>query len=218
MASKTVNPTRMELTRLKKKLKTATRGHKLLKDKRDELMKQFLDLVRVNKVLRENVEEKIKKANKQFALASASMSEEILKVAIMAPKQEVYLDVKSRNAMSVTIPVFETKTKTADSNDVYSYGYAFTSAELDDSVKELSDILPDLLKLAECEKSCQLMASEIEKPRRRVNALEHVMIPEMQRNIKYIVMKLDENERSTQIRLMKVKDMVLEDKHHYKDK
>ncbi|EHL14582.1 V-type ATPase, D subunit [Peptoanaerobacter stomatis] len=218
MASKTVNPTRMELTRLKKKLKTATRGHKLLKDKRDELMKQFLDLVRVNKVLRENVEEKIKKANKQFALASASMSEEILKVAIMAPKQEVYLDVKSRNAMSVTIPVFETKTKTADSNDVYSYGYAFTSAELDDSVKELSDILPDLLKLAECEKSCQLMASEIEKTRRRVNALEHVMIPEMQRNIKYIVMKLDENERSTQIRLMKVKDMVLEDKHHYKDK
>jgi V-type ATPase, D subunit len=208
----------MELTRLKKKLKTATRGHKLLKDKRDELMKQFLDLVRVNKVLRENVEEKIKKANKQFALASASMSEEILKVAIMAPKQEVYLDVKSRNAMSVTIPVFETKTKTADSNDVYSYGYAFTSAELDDSVKELSDILPDLLKLAECEKSCQLMASEIEKTRRRVNALEHVMIPEMQRNIKYIVMKLDENERSTQIRLMKVKDMVLEDKHHYKDK
>ena len=120
MASKTVNPTRMELTRLKKKLKTATRGHKLLKDKRDELMKQFLDLVRVNKVLRENVEEKIKKANKQFALASASMSEEILKVAIMAPKQEVYLDVKSRNAMSVTIPVFETKTKTAYSNDVYS--------------------------------------------------------------------------------------------------
>ena len=218
MASKTVNPTRMELTRLKKKLKTATRGHKLLKDKRDELMKQFLDLVRVNKVLRENVEEKIKKANKQFALASASMSEEILKVAIMAPKQEVYLDVKSRNAMSVTIPVFETTTKTADSNDVYSYGYAFTSAELDDSVKELSDILPDLLKLAECEKSCQLMASEIEKTRRRVNALEHVMIPEMQRNIKYIVMKLDENERSTQIRLMKVKDMVLEDKHHYKDK
>ena len=218
MASKTVNPTRMELTRLKKKLKTATRGHKLLKDKRDELMKQFLDLVRVNKVLRENVEEKIKKANKQFALASASMSEEILKVAIMAPKQEVYLDVKSRNAMSVTIPVFETKTKTADSNDVYSYGYAFTSAELDDSVKELSDILPDLLKLAECEKSCQLMASEIEKTRRRVNALEHVMIPEMQRNIKYIVMKLDENERSAQIRLMKVKDMVLEDKHHYKDK
>ena len=218
MASKTVNPTRMELTRLKKKLKTATRGHKLLKDKRDELMKQFLDLVRVNKVLRENVEEKIKKANKQFALASASMSEEILKVAIMAPKQEVYLDVKRRNAMSVTIPVFETKTKTADSNDVYSYGYAFTSAELDDSVKELSDILPDLLKLAECEKSCQLMASEIEKTRRRVNALEHVMIPEMQRNIKYIVMKLDENERSTQIRLMKVKDMVLEDKHHYKDK
>ncbi len=218
MASKTVNPTRMELTRLKKKLKTAVKGHKLLKDKRDELMKQFLDLVRENKVLRENVEEKIKKANMQFALASATMSKEALKVAIMAPKQEVYLDVKSKNAMSVTIPVFETKTKSEDSNDIYCYGYAFTSSELDDSVKNLSDILPDLLKLAECEKSCQLMASEIEKTRRRVNALEYVMIPEMQQNIKYIVMKLDENERGTQIRLMKVKDMLLEQKHHYKEK
>lgn len=218
MARKTVNPTRMELTKLKRKLKTAMRGHKLLKDKRDELMKQFLDLVRQNKALRESVEEKIKKANKQFALASSGMPEEVLRVAIMAPKQEVYLDVKSRNAMSVTIPVFETQTKTADPNDVYSYGFAYTASELDDSVRELSEILPDLLRLAECEKSCQLMASEIEKTRRRVNALEHVMIPEMQRNIKYIVMKLDENERGTQIRLMKVKDMVLEQKHHYKEK
>lgn len=218
MASKTVNPTRMELTKLKRKIKTAMRGHKLLKDKRDELMKQFLDLVRQNKELRESVEEKIKKANKQFALASSGMPEEVLRVAIMAPKQEVYLDVKSRNAMSVTIPVFETQTKTADPNDVYSYGFAYTASELDDSVRELSEILPDLLRLAECEKSCQLMASEIEKTRRRVNALEHVMIPEMQRNIKYIVMKLDENERGTQIRLMKVKDMVLEEKHHYKEK
>lgn len=218
LANKTVNPTRMELTRLKRKLKTAVRGHKLLKDKRDELMKQFLDLVRVNKTLRENVEEKIKKSNKQFAIASAAMSKEVLDAALLSPKQEVYLEVQSKNVMSVTIPVFETKTKSDNPNDIYSYGYAFTSPELDDSVKDLADVLPDLLKLAECEKSCQLMASEIEKTRRRVNALEHVMIPEMQQNIKYIVMKLDENERSTQIRLMKVKDMVLEQKHHYKEK
>ena len=124
MAQKTVNPTRMELTKLKRKLKTAIRGHKLLKDKRDELMKQFLDLVRQNKALRESVEEKVRKANKHFALASSGMPEEVLRVAIMAQKQEVYLDVKSRNAMSVTIPIFEVQTKTADPNDVYSYGFS----------------------------------------------------------------------------------------------
>lgn len=207
----------MELTKLKKKLVTAKRGHKLLKDKRDELMRQFLDLVRENKVLREKVEEGIKAANKNFVLARAGMEEEALNVALMAPKQEVYLDTDTKNVMSVEIPVFKYNTKTPNANDIYSYGYAFTSSDLDDSVKSLADILPDMLRLAECEKSCQLMAAEIEKTRRRVNALEHVMIPEMQENIKYIIMKLDENERSTQIRLMKVKDMMLEQAHHYSE-
>ncbi len=205
----------MELTRLKKKLITATRGHKLLKDKRDELMRQFLDLVRENKALRERVEQGIASANKNFVLARAGMSDEVLNVALMAPKQEVYLETEARNVMSVEIPVFEYKTRTSDANDIYSYGFAFTSSDLDGAVKSLADILPDMLRLAECEKSCQLMAAEIEKTRRRVNALEHVMIPEMQENIKYITMKLDENERSTQIRLMKVKDMMLEQAHHY---
>ncbi|RPF42388.1 V/A-type H+-transporting ATPase subunit D [Hydrogenoanaerobacterium saccharovorans] len=215
MAATHVNPTRMELTRLKKKLITATRGHKLLKDKRDELMRQFLDLVRENKALRERVEQGIASANKNFVLARAGMSNEVLNVALMAPKQEVYLETEARNVMSVEIPVFEYKTRTSDANDIYSYGFAFTSSDLDGAVKSLADILPDMLRLAECEKSCQLMAAEIEKTRRRVNALEHVMIPEMQENIKYITMKLDENERSTQIRLMKVKDMMLEQAHHY---
>lgn len=208
----------MELTRLKKKLVTATRGHKLLKDKRDELMRQFLDLVRENKALREKVEQGIKDANKRFVLARAGMSNEALNVALMAPKQEVYLETGTKNVMSVDIPVFDYKTKTPDANDIYSYGFAFTSSDLDDSVKALADLLPDMLRLAEVEKSCQLMASEIEKTRRRVNALEHVMIPEMQENIKYIIMKLDENERSTQIRLMKVKDMMLEKTYHYSEK
>jgi V/A-type H+-transporting ATPase subunit D len=113
--------------------------------------------------------------------------------------------------MSVEVPVFETKTRTADTNDIYSYGFAFTSGDLDDAVKSLADLLPDMLRLAEVEKSCQLMAAEIEKTRRRVNALEHVMIPDAQEKIKYITMKLDENERSSQIRLMKVKDMMLEE-------
>ena len=217
MAKTQVNPTRMELTRLKKKLVTATRGHKLLKDKRDVLMRQFLELVRENKTLRETVEAGIAAANKNFVLARAGMDDEVLNVAMMAPMQEVYLEASERNVMSVEIPVFEYKTRSGDENNIYSYGFAFTSSDLDGAIKSLSDILPDLLRLAEVEKSCQLMAAEIEKTRRRVNALEHVVIPELRENIKYITMKLDENERSTQIRLMKVKDMMLEEAHHYKE-
>ena len=208
----------MELTRLKKKLVTARRGHKLLKDKRDELMRQFLDLIRENKSLREKVEQGIQAANKNLVLARANMEEEVLNVALMSPRQEVYLTSSTKNVMSVDIPVFDISTRTADPNDIYCYGFAYTSSDLDDAVKSLADLLPDMLRLAEVEKSCQLMASEIEKTRRRVNALEHVMIPDMEQKIKYIVMKLDENERSTQIRLMKVKDMMLEQAHHYKDK
>ena len=215
MAATQVNPTRMELTRLKRKLNTATRGHKLLKDKRDELMRRFLELVRENRALRIRVEEELKKANANFVLAKASMSEETLKAALLAPKQEVYVNTSHQNVMSVDIPVFDVETRTPDENDIYSYGFAFTSSDLDDAVKSLSDILPDLIKLAQIEKSCQLMASEIEKTRRRVNALEHVMIPETQEQIRYITRKLDENERSTQTRLMKVKDMMLKEAHGY---
>lgn len=211
MAATQVNPTRMELTRLKKKLKTAVRGHKLLKDKRDELMRQYLDLVRENMALRLKVEEGIKNANRNFVIAKAGMSEQTLHTALMAPKQEVYLECGRKNVMSVDIPVFQYKTRTADANDIYSYGFAFTSNDLDDAVKSLADILPEMLKLSETEKACQLMATEIEKTRRRVNALEHVVIPQTEQNIRYITMKLDENERSTQIRLMKVKDMMLEE-------
>ncbi len=211
MASSQVIPTRMELTKQKKKLATATRGHKLLKDKRDELMRQFLDLVRENKALREKVEADLAAVNKNFALAGAATSDQVLNVAMLAPKQEVSLEVGMKNVMSVEIPTYEIKMRSADAGDIYSYGFAFTSSDLDGAVKSLSDLLPDLLRLAEVEKSCQLMATEIEKTRRRVNALEHVMIPDAQSKIKFISMKLDENERSTQIRLMKVKDMMLED-------
>lgn len=218
MASTQVNPTRMELTRLKKKLVTAVRGHKLLKDKRDELMRQFLDLIRENMELRLKVEQGIKDANTNFVVAKASMSKEAMHTALMVPKQGVYLEADKKNVMSVDIPVFSYKTRTADENDIYSYGFAYTSSDLDGAVKSLADVLPDMLKLAETEKACQLMAAEIEKTRRRVNALEHVIIPETQESIKYITMKLDENERSTQIRLMKVKDMMLKEAHHYDEK
>ena len=215
MAGTQVNPTRMELTRLKKKLVTAVRGHKLLKDKRDELMRQFLDKVRENKALREEVETALVSANQNFMLARAGMPDEMLNTALLAPKQELTISAGTQNVMSVEIPDFDFKTRTPDQNDMYSYGFAFTTGDLDDAILSLSEVFPKMLKLAEVEKSCQLMAAEIEKTRRRVNALEHVMIPELQTNIKYITMKLDENERYTQIRLMKVKDMMLKEAHHY---
>lgn len=208
----------MELTRLKRKLTTARRGHKLLKDKRDELMRQFLDLVRQNKELRERVEDSINESNKSFALAASGMSQEAVRVAFMAPKQEISMATATRNIMSVDVPVYSYSTRTSDPNDIYSYGLAFTSSDLDLAVAGLAELLPDMLRLAESEKTCQLLAAEIEKTRRRVNALEHVMIPEMEQNIKYITMKLDEAERSSQTRLMKVKDMMLEDAHHYEEK
>lgn len=211
MAVTQTTPTRMELTRLKKKLVTAVRGHKLLKDKRDELMRQFLDLAKENMKLRKAVEKGIRKANANFVTAKASMPEEALHTALMAPKQEVYLEAERKNVMSVEIPVFEYRTRTADPNDIYSYGFAFTSGDLDDAVRSLADVLPQMLELAEKEKACQLLAAEIEKTRRRVNALEHVMIPETRESIRYITMKLDENERSSQIRLLKVKDMMLKE-------
>ena len=214
----TVNPTRMELTRLKGKLATASRGHKLLKDKRDELMHQFLELVRVNMSLRQRVEEGLAAANKNFALARSAMSNETVEVSFMASKQDIEVEVQPKNVMSVNIPQFTVKTRTSNESDIYSYGFAFTSSDLDEAVSSLAAVQADMVKLAEVEKACQLMAAEIEKTRRRVNALEHIMIPQYQKDIKYISMKLDENERSTQIRLMKVKDMMLEEAHHYKEK
>ncbi len=218
MARLAVNPTRMELTRLKKRLTTSIRGHKLLKDKRDELMRQFLDIVRDNKRLRKSVEEAIENAHSHFAIAAAVMDEEIMAEALMLPKQEVYLETTTKNIMSVDVPEFEFKTKSSDTTDIYPYGLAYTSGDLDGAVKELSEILPDLLKLAQTEKTAQLLASEIEKTRRRVNALEYVMIPQLQETIKYITMKLDESERSGLARLMKVKDMMIQENIEAKQK
>lgn len=210
MAVLNVNPTRMELSRLKKRLFTAIRGHKLLKDKRDELMRIFLSTVRETKKLRESVEERIKIANAHFSVASAVMLDEVVNSALLLPKQEVTLDVKSKNIMSVDVPVYDIKTRTTDPSDIYSYGFSQTYSDLDDAVYKLAEVLPDMLKLAEYEKSAKLMAAEIEKTRRRVNALEHVMIPDLRDTIKMITMKLDESERSSQTRLMKVKDMMIQ--------
>ena len=208
----------MELSRIKDKLAVARKGHKLLKDKRDELMRQFLIMVRENMELRKHVEEGIRQANINFVVAKAGMDAETLNTALMAAKQKVTLGVSTKNVMSVNIPVFDVKTKTASESDIYSYGYAFTSSDLDGAIKSLADIRDDMILLAEKEKACKLMAAEIEKTRRRVNALEHVIIPEAQKNIKYISMKLEETARDNTIRLIKVKDMVLEDAHHYSER
>ena len=211
MPSATINPTRMELTRLKGRLKTAQRGHKLLKDKRDELMKQFMDVVRENRALRKRVEEGLMRAHGSFTVAAALMSPEMLEQSLLYPKQSVELEMTFQNVMSVDVPRYHFRTASQDPGEVYPYGFAQTSGELDDAVDAMSQVFQDMLRLAEVEKTSQLLAEEIEKTRRRVNALEYVKIPEMQENIKYISMKLDENERANTIRLMKVKDLILKE-------
>ena len=206
MANITVTPTRMELTRLKGKLKTARRGHKLLKDKRDGLMKQFLETVREVRALRAEVEEELMTVHRSFTVASALMSSEALEQALLYPKQSVVLTQTTQNIMSVNVPVYSFETKTKSDADIYPYGFAATSGELDAAVDALGRVFRKMLKLAEIEKAAQLMAEET---RRRVNALEYVMIPNTEESIRYITMKLDENDRATTTRLMKVKDMIL---------
>jgi V/A-type H+-transporting ATPase subunit D len=207
----------MELTRLKGRLKTATRGHKLLKDKRDELMKQFLEIVRRNRELRAKVEKGLEQANAAFTVASALMSPEMLEQALLYPKQSVELEMKFQNIMSVNVPVYSFSTRNQDPTEIYPYGFAQTSGELDTALEALANVFQDMLELAQVEKTMQLLAADIEKTRRRVNALEYVMIPDFQTKIRYISMKLDENERGNTTRLMKVKDMVLVEAHDFKE-
>ena len=206
----------MVLNQLKGRLKTARRGHKLLKDKRDELMRQFMDVVKLNKQLRTRVEEGLTGAFASLQVASSIMSPEMLEQALLYPRQSVELDMKFRNIMSVNVPVYSFHTKNNDPSEVYPYGFAQTSGELDDALEKMAKVFEDMLELAQVEKTMQLLAEEIEKTRRRVNALEYVMIPELEGNIKYISMKLEENENSTKVRLLKVKEMVLQDAHNFK--
>lgn len=209
MAKLNVNPTRMELTRLKGRLKTAQRGHKLLKDKQDELMKKFIDYVKKNMELRVAVEKELTVAFKNFLIARAVMSSEVLEEAIMYPTQKVDLEMSIKNIMSVNSPVFNlVREDNKEASSIYPYGFATTSGELDGAIYSLQQVFDKLIELAQVEKTCQLMADEIEKTRRRVNALEYVMVPQLIETVKYITMKLDENERASRVRLMKVKDMM----------
>ena len=211
MANITVTPTRMELTRLKGKLKTARRGHKLLKDKRDGLMKQFLETVREMRALRETVEAELMQAHAAFTTAAALMSAPALEQALLYPRQSVELTVTVKNIMSVNVPQYEFRTQSEAGADIYPYGFAATTGELDMAVEALGRVFEKMLQLAQIEKAAQLMAEEIEKTRRRVNALEFVVIPRTEETIRYIRMKLDENDRATTTRLMKVKDMILQE-------
>ena len=209
MAELRVNPTRMELKNLKNKLATARRGHKLLKDKCDELMRRFLDIVREDKAMRQKVEDELALVHRSFATASALTSPRAMREALILPTRSTELAVSTKNLMSVVVPTFTLSEVGEGAHDM-PYGVAFTSGELDAAVRELSAMADDLVKLAELEKSAQMLAQEIERTRRRVNALEYIMIPRYETAIKSITMKLDENERGNTTRLMKVKDMMLE--------
>ena len=215
MPKTAVTPTRMVLNQLKGRLRTASRGHKLLKDKRDEEMRQFMEIVRRNKELREKVEKGLVEAFAAMSMASAVMSPEMLEQSLLFARQRMELDVSFKNIMSVNVPRYEFQTAAGDQVGTLPYGFAQTSGELDDALTRLYEVFEDMLELAEVEKTMQLLAEDIEKTRRRVNALEYVMIPELQENIRYITMKLAENESATKVRLMKVKDMVLQQAHDF---
>ncbi len=202
-----VNPTRMELLSLKDQLETARRGHKLLKDKRDELMRVFLNLVDKTRDLRTKVEENLSEAFASFLMGKAAMSEEALESAIMFSEKELEVDFKKSTIMGVPVAEFNTDPDQME-GEMYPYGFADTAGDLDNFMQIMTEILPDLVQLAEVEKSLMLLAEEIENTRRRVNALEYVLIPRQEETIRYITMKLDERERSNLTRLMKIKDMI----------
>jgi len=209
MAQLQVNPTRMELNRLKKQLIVARRGHKLMKDKRDELMRQFLDVVRENKILRERMEKYLLKSNQEFLIARAVMKPEFLEEALMIGRDSIKIGIETKNIMSVDVPLFLLPEDSIEKSDSFPYGMASTTGELDMAVSALNEVFPIMLKLAQIEKTAQLLADEIEKTRRRVNSLEYVMIPNYEQTIRSITMKLDESERGNLTRLMKVKDMLV---------
>lgn len=205
MTKLNVNPTRMELTKLKKRLKTAEKGHKMLKDKSDEMIRQFMSLVGENKRLREEVEREYLSALESFIVARAVTDAQTIEEAFILPSVTPEITITERNVMSVAVPEIEIHDQ---SSTAYPYGFIGITQELDVAVQKMQELEPKLIRLAEVEKTCSLLSAEIEKNRRRVNALEYVMIPDTQETIKYISMKLAENERGNIIRLMKVKSKI----------
>ncbi|MFC4771801.1 V-type ATP synthase subunit D [Enterococcus hermanniensis] len=207
MVKLNVNPTRMELTRLKKQLNTASRGHKLLKDKQDELMRRFIQLIKKNNQLRTEVEGALQQAMQNFSMADALLSDKYIEELVAVPKERVTLDVVEQDILSVKVPIMHFNYERALADGPLEYGFLNSNDELDQSIQKFTEVLPKLLKLTEIEKTCQLMAKEIEKTRRRVNALEYLTIPQLEETIYFIQMKLEENERAEVIRMIKVKNM-----------
>ena len=207
MARLNVKPTRMELASLKERLELSTRGHKLLKDKQDELMRRFILLIKKNNNLRDEVEAELIESMKEFVVAKSLINESFIEELFVGTETNVELSIQEKNVMSVIVPEMNFNVKEAEVSSDVQYGYLNSSSEMDDAIERIEDVLPKLLELSEIEKTCQLMADEIEKTRRRVNALEYRMIPQLQETIRYIQMKLEENERSAIVRMMKVKDM-----------
>ena len=208
MAILNVNPTRMELSRLRKRLGTATRGHKLLKDKQDELVRQFILLVKKNQELRKKMDSSLQKGMKEYVLASSVIPDHVLEEAFSIPFNKVSLDVQTKSIMNTEVPVLNTMYQEDSDVDDFSYGFVSTTRELDLSLDYLGSILPLMLQLAEIEKTCQLIAKEIETTKRRVNALEYLTIPNLTETIAHIENTLDENERGNVTRLMKVIDIL----------
>ncbi len=226
MAKRRVNPNRMELLKLKNQLNTARRGHKLLKDKRDELMRQFLEIVKVTADLRIEVEELLEKANQEMVLARTTMQTEVVESALLTGLPPLQLEVSEINTMGVVSPLFalpsankhmadgraDTASGVVLGSSNLPYGMTSVSGELDQAIDALREVFPLMLKLAEKENQAKLMAAEIERTRRSVNSLEYVLIPELMELISSITMKMEENERANLTRLMKVKDMIIEAK------
>ena len=209
MAAIQAKPTRMELSNLKKRKQVAVRGHKMMKDKRDELVRRFIVYARRNKEQREEVERKLTLAMQSFVLARASMSNAEIEEALLYPARAASVETSEESVLSISVPKLSLETQ---EGCTYPYGYATTSAELDGAVQQLAEVLPLMLELAETEKTCGRLADEIEKTRRRVNALEYVMIPQFTETIRSIQMKLDENDRQSTTRLMKTKEMLAKQK------
>lgn len=207
MARLNVKPTRMELATLKDRLQLSTRGHKLLKDKQDELMRRFITLIKKNNQLRDEVEAELIDSMQEFVVAKSLINESFIEELFVGTETDVELSIHEKNVMSVIVPEMNFDIKEAEVSSDIQYGYLNSSSELDEAIERIEMIMPKLLELSEIEKTCQLMADEIEKTRRRVNALEYRMIPQLQETIRYIQMKLEENERSAIVRMMKVKDM-----------
>ena len=208
MARLNVNPTRMELSRLKDRLKLASRGHKLLKDKQDELMRQFISLIRENYELRNEVEDKIESGMRSFSIANALLHDNYIAEVMTTPSQSVSLNINQENIMNIRVPQmnFNYEDTPDDVSDI-TYGYLNSNSDLDSAIEQMLDVMPRMLELAETEKRCQLIADEIEKTRRRVNALEYMTIPQLEETIYFIEIKLEENERAQITRLIKIKDM-----------